>query len=622
MGTVFPSEQDHVTPGRAQWVRARRELRVAALICGAAIALGTATAYAYSPVWAPGWRWPVFVWLATFFFRTQDAPWLVAAALFLVGIWFIRFPASSPRSLTSLLRHPRVITASLAAAVLMIGAAGTELIFHGYHLSRDEIQADFDSEIFRFGNLVAPVSAEWQPFARALQPHFMLPIPEGRGFASAYLPVNAAIRAVVGLLWDPAWANPLLAAFSVIVLFNISRRLWPDRPDASVVSMVLLATSSQVLITAMTSYAMTAHLALNLLWLWLFVRDDRIGYGAAIGVGFLATGLHQLAFHPLFAAPFILRLWLSRRRRVALVFIGSYSAICVFWMGYPQLVLYWQGLAPDPFGSFIVGELLLLLSFDWSGGAGLMLKNLLRFVAWQNPLLLPLSLLAFWSIRKGQGITRELVAGVVLTLIMICIVLPNQIHGWGFRYLHGLIGNMALLAGYGWIAISPAATSENVGASWRLFIISAALAGFVLLPAHAKQAQDFTMPYVKAHKAIVNAPTDIVLIEKSGMLFAEDLVQNDPFLRNRPKVLDLALLDEMRVSWICSQFRVSIFDHQQGHSLGILPDPAFSRFGAKVTHGNRAVLRRLSCGTELLAVVKEAELGGLEGRLHPVVTAE
>ena len=74
----------------------------------------------------------------------------------------------------------------------------------------------------------------------------------------------------------------------------------------TVVAAVLLATSSQFLLTAMTPYSMTAHLALNLAWLWLFLRGGVVGHSLAIAVGALACGLHQLVFHPLFVAPFAL----------------------------------------------------------------------------------------------------------------------------------------------------------------------------------------------------------------------------------------------------------------------------------------------------------------------------
>ena len=60
---------------------------------------------------------------------------------------------------------------------------------------------------------------------------------------------------------------------------------------------MLLASSPQFLITSMTSYAMSAYLALNLLWLWLFLRDTPRAHLAAMTVGFAACGLHQLIFH-------------------------------------------------------------------------------------------------------------------------------------------------------------------------------------------------------------------------------------------------------------------------------------------------------------------------------------
>jgi hypothetical protein len=92
-------------------------------------------------------------------------------------------------------------------------------------------------------------------------------------------------------------------------------------------------------------YATTAHLTLNLIWLWLFLRNDKFGHGAAIGVGFLASGLHQLIFHPLFVAPFIVRLWASGRRSLALTYIVSYAIICLFWISYWQIMLEWQGFS-------------------------------------------------------------------------------------------------------------------------------------------------------------------------------------------------------------------------------------------------------------------------------------
>jgi hypothetical protein len=326
-------------PEHASIVGAPWDLRAAASACSAAIAVGTAGAYAFNALWPPGG----FAWFATFYFERQDAVWLVAIALLLCGIGLVRLPATRPPAVSAIFRYPRASLALVAVLVLICGFAGTDIVFHGYHLSRDENLAEFAADTFRSGSAVAPVRPEWQRFAYALEPRFMLPIAGGAAFAPTYLPINAGFRAVLGLVADPAWTSPVLAALAIVAVFGVARRLWPSRPDAALISAVLVATSSQVLVTSMTSYAMTAHLTLNLIWLWCFLRNDKIGHAATIGIGFLACGLHQWIFHPLFALPFVIKLWTARRRRLALTYIAGYAGICIFWIYYPQLLLDWHG---------------------------------------------------------------------------------------------------------------------------------------------------------------------------------------------------------------------------------------------------------------------------------------
>src|SRR6185369_7896650 len=140
----------------------------------------------------------------------------------------------------------------------------------------------------------------------------------------------------------------------------------------------------QLLVTAMTPYAMSAHLALNLAWLWLVLRGGKLGHGAAAGVAFLATGLHQIVFHPLFAAPFVLELWLARRWKPALLHTCAYAAIGLFWTLFPALHFHafgTQSVATAAAGGYGIAPraLQLLAAFDL-GGLGLMAKNLVRFV--------------------------------------------------------------------------------------------------------------------------------------------------------------------------------------------------------------------------------------------------
>ena len=580
--------------------RVPRDLRLASIACALTIAVCTVGAFALEPTFSPMASRIQLDWLTTFFLQSQDAFWLIAVAFLFIGVAVVRLPAVASHALSVILRYPQTVIVTLAALVLICGMVGTYVVFHNYHLSVDEMLAEFDATILRSGKAIAPVVSEWQPLAAALAPRFMIPVAHGAGFASTYLPVNASFRAIIGLLADPAWTSPLLTALAVVAVFGVARQLWPARRDAALVSALLLATSSQVLVTSMTSLAMTAHLTLNLIWLWFFLRDK---HGAAIGVGFLACGLHQLIFHPLFAFPFIDRLWQSGRRSLVLAYIVGYAVICLFWVSYWQIALAWQGLSPEnSVGAgplyFLVRAALLLANFDWTG-VGPMLKNMLRFIDWQNPILLPLLVVAYRSVRDRSGITRELTVGLVLTLGAMFILMPYQGYGWGYRYLHGLIGNVSLLGGYGWIALSARATRDEMATSWTTLVIGSAIAWLILLPAHAKQAHDFAMPYIRATDAIEHASTDLVIVDKSGLRFAEDLVRNDPFLRNRPKVLDLTLLDEANLADLCVRYSISMFGRRQALAFGIPPNDLQTKFDDDVRAKKKAAMARLSCGVDM-----------------------
>ena len=583
-------------------IRLPAGMRLSLIACALAIGIGTVAASATQTEFIATHGEPLFVWLTAYLFQTQDMFWLAMMAILLFGLAISPLPAKTAGVVKFIARRPRTVLVALVACVLVMGVVGTHVVFDGYNLTRDEFLADFDSIIFRAGKITAPIAADWRPFASALAPRFMLSIAKNAGFASIYLPVNAALRALVGLIGDPSWTNPLLAASAILATFGVARRLWPTHLDVAVISALLVATSSQVLVTSMTSYAMTAHLALNMIWLWFFLRDDKIGHGAAITTGFLASGLHELIFHLLFAAPFIVRLWASRRQRLALIYIASYSAICLFWIDYWKVMLAWQGITgpvSDNAGPlyFAARVMRLLQDFRWTG-SDLMLKNVLRFVAWQSPALLPLGVLAYPAIRRDAGIARELLAGLLLTLVALFILQPYQGHGWGYRYLHGLIGSAALLGGYGWIALSNRISREEAGATSTAFVICSAIAWFVLLPVHAMQAHDFVTPYARAMKAIKNAPTDVVIVDESGLLFAEDLVRNDPFLRNRPKVLALSNLTKAEIEHLCTHYSVATFDYTQALAFGIMPNNQATKFGDPARANLRMALSRRACGAE------------------------
>jgi hypothetical protein len=507
--------------------------------------------------------------LTEVFLNEQDRPVLIvcivlwAAAVFAVN----RLPAPKP----SWLDGGRRTAFILAALVGLVAVVGASLVYAGYALSMDEFMATFDAAIFRHGVSLAPLAPEWRPFLSALQPIFRLDVPGHTHWVSSYLPVNALFLAAGALVGAPHLPNAVWAAIAVLGVFGVARRLWPDRPDAAIVAAVLLASSSQLLVMAMTPYAMTAHLALNLVWLWLVLRGGRLGHGAAALTAFLATGLHQMIFHPLFAAPFVLQMWLDRRWRVAAFHTAVYAVVCLFWILYWSLLLRHAGLAPQAStaggGSLLQWGMLLLGTFD-GGGTALMAKNLLRFVAWQNPLAAALAGIAILPALRA-GVPRALVLGFVLTVAATFILLPYQGHGWGYRYVHGLLGNVCLLAAFGWIRLTGDAAARP--ALHRLFAAAAAVSLLVLFPIHAWQAHQWVLPYVRAEREIQQTPADVVIVDRRGLWYGLDLIRNDPFLQSSPKVLDLGGLDQTTLDWVCGHYRVAMFDKVRGHALGIRP---------------------------------------------------
>ncbi len=532
--------------------------------------------------------------IETVFFN-RDALWLLVFAVLLVALSVL--PQKSvvlTRSFAALSRT-RWSETMLALVVMAVSLAGARVVFHGYAFTQDETMARFDAAILRHGQLLARIPQEWQPYAGALMPRFVLPVADHAAWVSSYLPVNAAIRALLEAVPGLDLASPLLAGISIVAVAGIARRLWPDRPDAALVAALLLATSIQVLFTAFTPFAMTAHLALDLVWLWLFLRKDAVGHAGAIAIAVLACGLHQVVFHPLFAMPFVLQLWLSRRWRIAALYTLAYAAIGLFWVLYWQLMLgsyglHGSGVAQHGIAPFVNQVVGLVRAFSWSG-LDLMAKNLTRFLAWQNPLALPLACVGVAALRRLDGPLAAMAAGLVLTVIAMFVLLPLQGFGWGYRYLHGFLGSFCLLAAWGWVVVTRDRTGEpralaQLGVA-TLFVAAA------VMPSRATEVEAVVLPYAAAEHAIEVAKTDLVIVDSNGTAFATALVRNDPFLRNRPLVLDLASLEPAQVARLCAAHSVSLFDQADGD--------AFHLFMADKTPDSptRIEMRKLGCGHPL-----------------------
>lgn len=480
--------------------------------------------------------------LAMFYLARQDR-WLLlgAAAIALLAGWSLR--GRAPMILP--LRWSALAT---ALALVVLCYAGHYWLLSGYALSRDEQMALFDAHIFASGRLIAPLPAEWVQHADALNIWFMLPVKQPSAWVSAYLPMNAALHAIVGQVADEALTGPLLVGIGAIALHGCARRLWPGNREAPLLASMLYVGSGQIVLTGMTSYAMSAHLAFNLVWLWLFLQQRRMADMAALGIGLVATGLHQPLFHPLFVAPVLAWLLMKREWRRAAFFAVGYGAVCVFWLLWPTWMVSLIAGPESVVATSGVDYFTRLVDTlrDWEArGLVIMMLNVLRFLSWQHILLLPLVFASLPAMRRG-GLPAALACGLMLTLCVMLIILPYQGHGFGYRYIHGLIGSLILLAIYGWIELA------RIHAALRTLMVCTTVGGLlILLPLQAWMAHDLYAAYARASQAIDRAAADFAMVIGKDAHSAQDLVINHPDISNRPVRLIAEYVSEQLISQLC-----------------------------------------------------------------------
>jgi hypothetical protein len=509
--------------------------------------------------------------------QTQDLPILLALPpmLMILQRWAPAWtlPARAPGR--------RVLLVAGLALALLLGW-GAHALLYDFPLSRDEHMVAFDMAVYGKGRLAAPLAPQWRGYAEALVPAFLLNASEPDGLVSAYLPVNALLRLGFSQIADPVFLNPLLALAGGIALHDIARRQFIGEPRAVWVTLIVYALSSQMLVNAMTVYSMTGHMALNLIWLAAFLRGGRRGHAIAICTGALATGLHQVAFHSLFAAPFVLWRWRQGEWRTALLFGVAYVVIIGGWILFPLLAGI-HGAVQGPNESRFFDRVVPLLLHRDPLTVSWMMLNLVRFVAWQHLALLPLFVAAFRAASRDRGGAVPMLAGIILTTTFVGFVLPFQGHGWGYRYLQPCLGSFALLAGIGYQQLRDEAPARTDGVV--IVLTLATLLGSV--PLLIGQARAFTRPHVLLDRHIAAQKTDFVLVDTEPRtptidgrwaVNAVDEVRNDPDLTNRPLRFSSRALDGPMVAELCRRGTVSSVDWHDMHRLG---------FGANVIGSGR-----------------------------------
>lgn len=556
--TAATAHGESDTPGAGTVLR---RATLAALVCLAASAVCGMMLGGESRYYDPG-----LVMLTRFGVRHQDLPVMVGMALLLAACGFLR--RARPGSAMSLpALSPRGVLALLAGLVVAMWLIRTQVLFD-HDFTRDEQMASFDAAIYGAGRLFWPFPAAMRPLYGALNDLFLLPVADHSAWVSNYLPVNALFRAGLAKVLSPSWASPLLTGLAGLLLWRIAVRLWPGERAVHTVVLLCFVGSSQVVLMGTANFAMSLHLALNLAWLALFLKDSRAGHAGALLTGLLATGIHQPVFHPLFVLPFLELLRRQGRWRTLAFYVAGYAAIGAVWLAWPHWVVSVIAAASDGAAALpaaqpgagqvsFLSRLLGVLAPVNADEVWIMGGNLLRFATWQHVALLPLAFVGIGQVAGKDDLARALAQGALVLMVAMMILLAPQGHGWGYRYMHGVIGSLCLLTGYGWHWLATRGLAPA-----RAMLATSAASLLVLLPLHAWMVRGFVAPFAQGVAALQRVKADFVIVESGEVPFGTNLVINRPDLANRPLLLLGDAMNPGLVAGLCPGHAIAFADAQ------------------------------------------------------------
>jgi hypothetical protein len=538
----------------------RRVLRVAAMLATVIAAFGLASRMWVMRVGLDRPRWQnIYFRLYTLNELPHQLLLLVFALALLWAVARPRRDAGEPATSGTSDGAPTLAQlGAVALAVTALGVAATHLVMHDLLFSMDEFSVDFQARIFAHGQTAAAVPWPWRSIGPALQPIFVS-FDAGSGtWRSVYLPVYALLKAPFIAIGAGTLLNPLLTGLAVVALGLAARRIWPDERLRPWMAVALLATSSEVIVTAGSGYAMPAHLLANVAWLWLALRGDRWSWAGALVVGALALGLHNPFPHALFVAPFLLRLLRERRwgRLTSAVLVYGAAAAC--WLAFLVHV------RPNADGK----SQPLLTLFAWPDLATALLHgmNLALLVTWNAPIMAILTLVVFLRLRQSPPVIVDLAAGVVITLLFFMFFPSTQGHGWGYRYAFQVLGSLALIAAEG---IPPLVRALDARHARGWLVAGVAIALVVQLPLRLVQTERFVRPFAAGVAYVHSRPEPIVLVHGDSVWYGGDLVRNDPYLAS-PIVLRRNALAPTAIEQIKRAFPGRVYE---------LPDAELLRLG-------------------------------------------
>ena len=431
-----------------------------------------------------------------------------------------------------------------AAVVFVALCAGTLLAAQNHALAGDEHLTLMQSRIFAEGRLTGEVPPNLMPWlvADTYRYRWIMLNPETGDLVSIYWPGFALVLAPFTRLGIPWACNPLLASLALLLMSRLASRL-TQSTQAGGWAMLLAAGSPAFSGLALSYFPMTAHLLLNLVYAWLLIERGRRGLVYAGLVGSFALLLHNPVPHMLYALPWLV--WLGRqpdgRHNLAHLAVGYLPGLVV-GLGWAAFIRNMHGFlfaAPFPSdGEFLneLGNLYWYWQFRSSYMFGVpqdyaiggRIGEQVRLWAWAVPGLPILALAGWWLGRRNVHLNL-LALSLVVTIVGYFFVRFDQGYGWGARYVHPAWGALPILGAMALVQW-PAHLNARAVRGW-----AAAAGAFSLIFATALrgwQIHDYIAEHVARRPPHAEGARQFVFIhEDRDYYYDQDLVQNDPFLR-------------------------------------------------------------------------------------------
>ena len=437
-----------------------------------------------------------------------------------------------PARILDLLDERRWAVAAVLAGLL---AVGTLTVYHNHPLCVDEFAQLFQAKIFAAGKIWAEYPPELLDRLLPFTSGFFAPSQETGHVISGYWPGYSLLQTPFVLIGAPWLLNPLLGAGTLLLIRHIAAKLYPDT-NAPSWAMLFAIASPAFIVNCISYYSLPAQLFLNLLFTILILEISPRRLLAAGFIGSFALLQKNPVSHIFYALPWIV--WILARRggwRSLIWLVIGYLPLSLF-LGFGWAILRIHFIAQGGTGGKSIYE------EPWRWLAIFSARDILSVLTWRGLAFLKLSVwalpglivLAVIGARRGwrDARIRVLAISALLTFFGYFLFKATQGHGWGYRHFHGAWGTLPLLA-CGLVATKKADKSTEftplANVAGTLVVLSIVLLNGLRL----YQVDAFIDRHLGQLPPLDPDRPQICFIRPEEGYYSIDLVQNDPFLRQK-----------------------------------------------------------------------------------------